>query len=128
MTVVEIPDWAGAFEAIERAGKVAGLVGRARRVSGASAEEVREILAAIPARVYETPATLEERFLELTRPGAGTAATAGSQHRGKPARARAGHGLGTGTDAPPFPRSRWIFRQIKAKLKAKRRNRRISAG
>lgn len=24
-------------------------------------------------------------------------------------------GPGTGTDAPPFPRSRWIFRQIKAK-------------
>lgn len=93
MTVVEIPDWAGAFEAIERAGKVAGLAGRARRVSGASPGEVREILAAIPARVYETPATLEERF--RAHPAQGR----DSRRRGQPAprqagRARAGHGHG----------------------------------
>jgi hypothetical protein len=74
VTVVGTPDWAGAFETIERAGKVAGLVGRTLRVSGASPEEGREILAAIPARIYPMPATLEERFLDLTRPMPETAA------------------------------------------------------
>ncbi len=70
VTVVETADWPGAFEAMERAGKVAGLVGRTLRVLGASPREVRQALGAIPARTYDTPATLEERFLELAQPAA----------------------------------------------------------
>jgi ABC-type multidrug transport system ATPase subunit len=67
VTVVESADWAGAFDAIERHGTVAGLVGRSLRVPGTSPEQVREMLGAMPARVYTMPATLEERFLELTQ-------------------------------------------------------------
>jgi ABC-type multidrug transport system ATPase subunit len=76
VTVAETPDWSGAFEAIERAGSAAALVGRTLRVPGASPEEVKRMLAAVPARVYEAPATLEERFLQLTLP----AARAGQEH------------------------------------------------
>jgi ABC-2 type transport system ATP-binding protein len=70
VTVVETPDWASAFDAIERSGMAAGLVGRSLRVPGASPEQVREILGAVEARISLRPATLEERFLELTRPAA----------------------------------------------------------
>ncbi|HUK67646.1 MAG TPA: ABC transporter ATP-binding protein [Streptosporangiaceae bacterium] len=70
VTVVETPDWAGAFETIERAGKVAGLVGRTLRVPGTTPEQVLELLAPMPAKAYSMPATLEERFLELTQPAA----------------------------------------------------------
>jgi ABC-2 type transport system ATP-binding protein len=68
VTVVETPDWASAFDAIERSGMVAGLVGRSLRVPGASPERVREILGADQAKIYAMPATLEERFLELAQP------------------------------------------------------------
>ncbi len=74
VTIVETPDWASAFDAVDRAGKVAGLVGRSLRVPGASPDQVREMLGAIQATIYAMPATLEERFLELARPPAGTAA------------------------------------------------------
>ncbi len=70
VTVVETPDWASAFDVIEGAGRVAGLVGRSLRVPGASPEQVREMLGTIQARIYAMPATLEERFLELTQPPA----------------------------------------------------------
>ncbi|MGE5289710.1 MAG: ABC transporter ATP-binding protein [Micromonosporaceae bacterium] len=68
VTVAETPDWPGAFEAIERAGSAAALVGRTLRVPGASPEQVRRMLGTVPARVYETASTLEERFLQLTLP------------------------------------------------------------
>ncbi len=68
VTVVETVDWPGAFEIMERAGKLAGLVGRTLRVPGVPPQEVRRILGAIPARIYAMPATLEERFLELAQP------------------------------------------------------------
>ena len=42
VTVVETAGWAGAFEAIERAGKVAGLAGRSLRVPGADPALTRE--------------------------------------------------------------------------------------
>src|SRR6266700_2851668 len=53
VTVVETPDWSGAFEAIERAGSAAALVGRTLRVPAASPEEVKRMVGAVPARVYE---------------------------------------------------------------------------
>jgi ABC-type multidrug transport system ATPase subunit len=68
VTVAETPDWPGAFDAIERAGSVAALVGRTLRVPGAPPDEVRRMLGEIPANVYEAAATLEERFLQLTQP------------------------------------------------------------
>ena len=49
---------------------MAGLVGRSLRVLGASPAQVREALGAIPAKIYDMPATLEERFLELAQPAA----------------------------------------------------------
>ena len=58
------------FEAIERAGQVAGLVGRSLRVPGASPAQVREVVGTVQAKIYTMPATLEERFLELTQPAA----------------------------------------------------------
>jgi ABC-type multidrug transport system ATPase subunit len=68
VTVAETPDWPAAFDAIERAGSAAALVGRTLRIPGASPDEVRRMLGEIPAKVYETAATLEERFLQLTQP------------------------------------------------------------
>jgi ABC-type multidrug transport system ATPase subunit len=70
VTVVETPDWARAFDVIERSGMVASLVGRSLRIPGASAQQVRQTLGAIVARIDTRPATLEERFLELTKPAA----------------------------------------------------------
>ncbi len=69
VVVVETEDWAGAFEYLEAAGLPAALVGRTLRVPGASPAEVARALDNIPARLADAPATLEERFLELTRGG-----------------------------------------------------------
>ena len=49
------------------AGLPAALVGRSLRIPGTSPAAVRHALGPLPARLYEAPATLEERFLELTR-------------------------------------------------------------
>ena len=68
-TIVETDEWARAFEALERAGLPAALVGRTLRVPGATPEHVRRALGDAPARVTEGTATLEERFLELTLAG-----------------------------------------------------------
>jgi ABC-2 type transport system ATP-binding protein len=70
VTVVETRDWATVFEVIEQAGQVADLVGRSLRVPGATPAQVRELVGPIQAKIYTMPATLEERFLELTRPAA----------------------------------------------------------
>jgi ABC-2 type transport system ATP-binding protein len=67
VTIVDADDWAAAFDAIEAAGLMAALVGRTLRVPGASVDAVRDALGGIPARLGSAPATLEERFLELSR-------------------------------------------------------------
>jgi ABC-2 type transport system ATP-binding protein/ribosome-dependent ATPase len=75
VTVVE-PDppgsWAPAFGALEQAGLPVALVGRTLRVPGAPPAEVTRALGAISARVTSAPATLEERFFQLTLTSAGT--------------------------------------------------------
>ncbi len=66
VTVVETADWTAAFDAVERAGAAAALVGRTVRVPGASPSDVRRMLGDLEAKVNAAPATLEERFLQLT--------------------------------------------------------------
>jgi len=58
--------WATAFGALEQAGLPVALVGRTLRVPGAPPAEVSRALGAIQARVTSAPATLEERFFQLT--------------------------------------------------------------
>jgi ABC-2 type transport system ATP-binding protein/ribosome-dependent ATPase len=74
VTVVETGSWAPAFAALEAAGLPAALVGRTLRVPGAGPADVRRALGPIEASVTGAPATLEERFFELTL----TASTAGA--------------------------------------------------
>jgi hypothetical protein len=64
--VVEAGSWAAAFGALEAAGLPVALEGRTLRVPGAAPGEVQRALAGIEARVWEAPATLEERFFQLT--------------------------------------------------------------
>lgn len=66
VTVVETANWADAFARLEAAGLQAALVGRTLRVPRTSAPTVASALGDLPARVTEAPATLEERFFELT--------------------------------------------------------------
>jgi ABC-2 type transport system ATP-binding protein len=66
VTVVETGSWAPAFAALEAAGLPAALVGRTLRVPGAQPADVRRALGPIEAIVTGAPATLEERFFELT--------------------------------------------------------------
>jgi ABC-2 type transport system ATP-binding protein len=66
VSVVETGDWAAAFAALETAGLPVALAGRGLRVPGASPAAVRQALGPVAARVSEAPATLEERFFELT--------------------------------------------------------------
>jgi ABC-type multidrug transport system ATPase subunit len=66
VTLVEGEDWVRAFDAIEAGGMSATMVGRTLRVPGAGPDRVREALGGLPATLREVPATLEERFLELT--------------------------------------------------------------
>jgi len=92
VTVVQAPSWASAFGALEESGIPVSLAGRALRVPGAPPEVVRRALergqaagtvrdtaaggtaAGIIAagdpgtRVFAAPATLEERFFQLTLP------------------------------------------------------------
>jgi ABC-2 type transport system ATP-binding protein len=67
VTIVDSADWAAAFDAIEAAGLPAALVGRTLRVPGAGPDAVRAALSGVEGQVREGPATLEERFLELSR-------------------------------------------------------------
>jgi ABC-type multidrug transport system ATPase subunit len=69
VSVVEAESWAAALDALEAAGLPAALAGRTLRVPEASPAEVARALGALPARISEAPATLEERFFELTLPG-----------------------------------------------------------
>jgi hypothetical protein len=78
-TIVEAADWRAAFSDLELAGLPVALAGRTLRVPGASPDAVRRVLARRAAngadyRVDVAPATLEERFFDLT--------LAASQHRG----------------------------------------------
>jgi ABC-2 type transport system ATP-binding protein len=66
VSVVETGSWAAAFAALEAAGLPATLVGRTLRVPGADPADVRRALGAVEASVTAAPATLEERFFELT--------------------------------------------------------------
>jgi ABC-2 type transport system ATP-binding protein len=68
VSVVEAESWAAALDALEAAGLPAALAGRTLRVPGASPDEVARALGALPARVSDAPATLAERFFELTLP------------------------------------------------------------
>jgi ABC-type multidrug transport system ATPase subunit len=68
VSVVEADSWAAALDALEAAGLPAALAGRTLRVPAASPAEVARALGALPARVSEAPATLEERFFQLTLP------------------------------------------------------------
>ena len=67
VTIVDSEDWAAAFDAVEAAGLSAALVGRTLRVPGAAPDTVRAALSGVEGQVREAPATLEERFLELSR-------------------------------------------------------------
>jgi ABC-type multidrug transport system ATPase subunit len=70
-TVVEAADWRAAFSDLELAGLPVALAGRTLRVPGTSPDAVEQVLARRAAngaayRVYLAPATLEERFFDLT--------------------------------------------------------------
>jgi len=67
---VEAESWSAAFGALERAGLQVALAGRGLRVPGGDPAEVRRALGDLPASVHEVPATLEERFFELSQRGA----------------------------------------------------------
>jgi ABC-2 type transport system ATP-binding protein len=68
VSVVTAASWAAAFTALERAGLPVALAGRSLRVPGRAPEDVRRVLGDIEAAVADAPATLEERFFELTLP------------------------------------------------------------
>lgn len=77
-TVVEAADWRAAFGDLELASLPVALAGRTLRVPGVTPDAVREVLDRRSAdgaayRVYAAPATLEERFFDLT--------LAASQHK-----------------------------------------------
>ncbi len=65
--VVDAESWSAAFSALEAAGLQVALAGRGLRVPGADPEEVRRALGDMRATVRQAPATLEERFFELTQ-------------------------------------------------------------
>jgi len=75
VTMVEAADWAAAFGALEAGGLAVALVGTTLRVPGADPARVRQALAGLPAQVTDGPATLDERFFELTLAAAGARAT-----------------------------------------------------
>jgi len=66
-TVVDAESWSAAFSALEATGLQVALAGRGLRVPGAEPEEVRRALGDLRATVRQAPATLEERFFELTQ-------------------------------------------------------------
>ena len=69
VTVVQAASWARAFGALEESGFQVSLASRTLRVPGAPPEEVRRALGdGAAAQVFAAPATLDERFFELTRP------------------------------------------------------------
>ena len=75
VSVVETGDWAAAFAALEAGGLPVALAGRGLRVPGTSPAAVRHVLGPVTAQVSEVPATLEERFFQLTAAGRGAGAS-----------------------------------------------------
>jgi ABC-2 type transport system ATP-binding protein len=67
VVAVETENWAAAFTGLESAGLQVALAGRGLRVPGADLDQVRQALGDVRASVREVPATLEERFFELTQ-------------------------------------------------------------
>jgi ABC-2 type transport system ATP-binding protein len=67
VVVVEAESWSAAFGALDQAGLQVALAGRGLRVPGADPAVVRRALGDLPAAVRQVPATLEERFFELTQ-------------------------------------------------------------
>jgi hypothetical protein len=63
---VEAESWAEAFGVLEQSGLQVALAGRGLRVLGAGPDTVRRALGDVRAKVAQVPATLEERFFELT--------------------------------------------------------------
>lgn len=76
VVLVEAESWAAAFGALERARLPVALAGRGLRVPGAAPAQVREALGDLPAIVRSVPATLEERFFELTERASAAGAAA----------------------------------------------------
>jgi len=66
VTVVTAVSWTAAFTALERSGLPVALAGRSLRVPGYDPEQVRRALGELEASVQDAPATLEERFFQLT--------------------------------------------------------------
>jgi len=66
VTVVQADEWAAALRALDAAGLPAALAGRTLRVPGAGPAAVRRVLGPLAARVSVAPATLDERFFQLT--------------------------------------------------------------
>jgi ABC-type multidrug transport system ATPase subunit len=73
-TVVTAASWTAAFTALERAGLPVALAGRSLRVPGSSPGDVRRALGGVEAALQDAPATLEERFFQLTLSTSGTVA------------------------------------------------------
>jgi ABC-2 type transport system ATP-binding protein len=69
VTVAETAEWARAFGLLEQSGVAAALVGRTLRVPDRTPDEVSRLLDGLSVQVKEAPATLEERFLQLTLTG-----------------------------------------------------------
>jgi ABC-type multidrug transport system ATPase subunit len=67
VVAVEAETWSAAFGALDAAGLQVALAGRGLRVPGADPADVRRALGDLRATVREVPATLEERFFELTQ-------------------------------------------------------------
>ena len=72
VTMVETESWPTAFGLLEGAGMQVALAGRGLRIPAAGPAEVRSALGDLPARVAQVPATLEERFFELSQRPAGS--------------------------------------------------------
>jgi ABC-2 type transport system ATP-binding protein len=66
VSVVEADRWTEALIALESAGYRALVAGQALRVPGLSPSEARQILDPASCRITAAPATLEERFFQLT--------------------------------------------------------------
>jgi ABC-2 type transport system ATP-binding protein/ribosome-dependent ATPase len=70
VVAVDAVEWASAFEALERREMSVALVGRTLRVPCVEESDVRRALGDSSASIHVAPATLEERFLELSRSAA----------------------------------------------------------
>ena len=86
--------------ALERAGLPVALACRSLRVPGRAPEDVRRALGDVEARVADAPATLEERFFELTLSTSRTGVPLVTRRRGRVPPGRTGS---LGRPRPPEP-------------------------